>query len=39
MPLATARAERVVGLTWRSDRALSPAAARFLAFVRERPQP
>lgn len=39
VPLATARAERVVGLTWRSDRALSPAAARFLAFVRERPQP
>jgi DNA-binding transcriptional LysR family regulator len=34
LPLAAAGAERTVGLTWRSDRALAPAAARFLAFVR-----
>jgi LysR family transcriptional regulator, transcription activator of glutamate synthase operon len=32
--LAAAGAERVVGLTWRTDRALPPAAARFLAFLR-----
>jgi DNA-binding transcriptional LysR family regulator len=37
VPLAAARAERVVGLTWRSDRPLSPAPARFLGFVRGRP--
>ncbi len=36
VPLAAARAERVVGLTWRSDRPLSPAAARSLDFVRGR---
>ncbi|MDP9427678.1 MAG: LysR family transcriptional regulator [Actinomycetota bacterium] len=34
VPLAAADAERVVGLTWRSDRALPPAAARFLEFLR-----
>jgi DNA-binding transcriptional LysR family regulator len=39
VPLAAERAERVVGLTWRSDRPLSPAAARFLGFVRGRPAP
>src|ERR1700760_2597217 len=33
VPLATARAERVVGLTWRADRPLSPAAARLLGLV------
>jgi LysR family transcriptional regulator, transcription activator of glutamate synthase operon len=32
--LAAARAERVIGLTWRTDRPLSPAAARFLKFLR-----
>ncbi|MBV9794796.1 MAG: LysR family transcriptional regulator [Actinobacteria bacterium] len=39
IPLAAAGAERVVGLTWRTDRALSPAAGRFLQFVRGRPEP
>ena len=34
IPLAADAAERVVGLTWRTDRQLAPAAARFLAFVR-----
>jgi LysR family transcriptional activator of glutamate synthase operon len=37
VPLAAESAERVVGLTWRTDRALSPAASRFLEFVRLRP--
>jgi LysR family transcriptional regulator, transcription activator of glutamate synthase operon len=37
VPLAAESAERVVGLTWRTDRALSPAARRFLEFVRRRP--
>ena len=32
--LAAAGAERVIGLTWRTDRAPSPAAARFLGSVR-----
>jgi DNA-binding transcriptional LysR family regulator len=32
--LATAAARRTVALTWRTDRALAPPAARFLAFVR-----
>ena len=32
--LAAAGAERVIGLTWRIDRPLSPAAARFLKFLR-----
>jgi DNA-binding transcriptional LysR family regulator len=31
--LAAAGAERVIGLTWRTDRPLSPAAARFLEFL------
>jgi len=39
VPLAAESAERVVGLTWRTDRALSPAAARFLEFVRGGAQP
>jgi LysR family transcriptional activator of glutamate synthase operon len=34
IPLAAAGAERVVGLTWRTDRSLAPAAERFVAFVR-----
>jgi LysR family transcriptional regulator, transcription activator of glutamate synthase operon len=34
VPLVAAGAERVVGLTWRTDRALAPAAGRFLEFVR-----
>jgi LysR family transcriptional activator of glutamate synthase operon len=33
--LAADHAERVVGLTWRTDRPLPPAAARFLAFGRQ----
>jgi DNA-binding transcriptional LysR family regulator len=33
--LAAAAAERVVGLTWRTDRALPPTAARFLEFLRD----
>jgi LysR family transcriptional regulator, transcription activator of glutamate synthase operon len=37
IPLAAKGAERVVGLTWRTDRALSPAASRFLEFARLRP--
>jgi LysR family transcriptional regulator, transcription activator of glutamate synthase operon len=32
--LAADRAERVVGLTWRTDRPLPPTAARFLEFLR-----
>lgn len=32
--LAAAGAERTVGLTWRTDRPLPPAAARFLEFLR-----
>jgi LysR family transcriptional regulator, transcription activator of glutamate synthase operon len=34
VPLAGPGAERVVGLTWRTDRALAPAAERLLTFVR-----
>ncbi|GIJ61093.1 LysR substrate-binding domain-containing protein [Virgisporangium aurantiacum] len=34
VPLASAAAQRVVGLTWRSDRDLAPPAARFLDHVR-----
>jgi DNA-binding transcriptional LysR family regulator len=34
VPVAGPAAERVVGLTWRTDRTLAPAAARFLDFVR-----
>jgi LysR family transcriptional regulator, transcription activator of glutamate synthase operon len=34
IPLTAASAERVAGLTWRSDRPLSPAAGRFSDFVR-----
>ena len=37
IPLAAPSAERVIGLTWRADRMLSPAAERFLEFVRLRP--
>jgi LysR family transcriptional activator of glutamate synthase operon len=33
VPLANAGASRVIGLTWRADRALAPAAARFHAVV------
>jgi DNA-binding transcriptional LysR family regulator len=36
--LAAAGAERVIGLTWRTDRTLSPAAARLLGFL-DRPGP
>ncbi len=32
--LSAEGAERVVGLTWRTDRALAPAAARFAEFLR-----
>jgi hypothetical protein len=32
--LAAPGAERVVGLTWRTDRGLAPAAERLRAFVR-----
>lgn len=35
IPLAGAGAERVVGLTWRTDRALGPAADRFRSFVEQ----
>jgi DNA-binding transcriptional LysR family regulator len=34
IPLAADGAERVVGLTWRADRPLPPAPARFLEFLR-----
>ena len=34
IPVAASGAERVVGLTWRTDRVLAPPAARLLAFVR-----
>jgi DNA-binding transcriptional LysR family regulator len=33
--LAAVAAERVVGLTWRTDRPLPPTAARLLAWLRE----
>jgi DNA-binding transcriptional LysR family regulator len=33
VPLANPGASRVIGLTWRADRALAPAASRFLAVV------
>jgi LysR family transcriptional regulator, transcription activator of glutamate synthase operon len=33
LPLTARGAERVVGLTWRTDRRLGPAAERFRAFV------
>ncbi|MEV6845501.1 LysR family transcriptional regulator [Actinoplanes sp. NPDC051411] len=33
VPLANPGASRVIGLTWRADRTLAPAAARFLAIV------
>ena len=32
--LTAADAERVIGLTWRTDRALAPPAARFVSFLR-----
>ncbi|MFI5889850.1 LysR substrate-binding domain-containing protein [Actinoplanes sp. NPDC051513] len=35
VPLVAEGAERVVGLTWRTDRALGPAAARFREFVEQ----
>jgi len=35
VPLTAAGAQRVVGLTWRTDRTLAPAAARLLTFLRE----
>jgi LysR family transcriptional regulator, transcription activator of glutamate synthase operon len=35
IPLTAAGAARVVGLTWRTDRTLAPAAARLLTFLRE----
>jgi LysR family transcriptional regulator, transcription activator of glutamate synthase operon len=34
VPLSAPGAERVAGLTWRTDRDLAPPAARFVAFVR-----
>lgn len=34
VPVAAAGARRTVGLTWRADRQLAPAAARLLEFVR-----
>jgi DNA-binding transcriptional LysR family regulator len=34
VPLQAGGAERVVGLTWRTDRAQAPPAARFLDFLR-----
>lgn len=34
VPLVASGAERTVGLTWRSDREMAPAAARFREFVR-----
>jgi DNA-binding transcriptional LysR family regulator len=38
--LTTAAARRTVGLTWRTDQALAPAAARFLAFLESQwPEP
>lgn len=33
VPLATPGAERIIGLTWRTDRELAPAAGRFLEIV------
>jgi len=33
--LTAADAERVIGLTWRADRTLAPAAARFVDFLRD----
>lgn len=38
IPLAAAGAERIVGLTWRTDRPLTPVAERFVTFVRHRDQ-
>ena len=37
IPLTSAAARRTIGLTWRSDRSLAPAAARFVGFVRATP--
>ena len=34
IPLAAAGSERVIGLTWRTSHPLTPAAARFLQFLR-----
>lgn len=34
VPLTAADAERVIGLTWRTDRAVAPAVARFVDFLR-----
>jgi DNA-binding transcriptional LysR family regulator len=33
--LTAAGAERVIGLTWRTDRRLAPVAARFVDFLRD----
>jgi len=35
--LTTPAARRTIGLTWRTDHELAPAAARFLRFIHERP--
>ncbi len=35
VPLSAAGAERTVGLTWRTDRRLAPAAARFLGLLEQ----
>jgi DNA-binding transcriptional LysR family regulator len=37
IPLTSAAARRTIGLTWRADRSLAPAAARFVEFVRATP--
>ena len=37
IPLTSAAARRTIGLTWRTDRRLAPAAARFVDFVRATP--
>ena len=38
--LTTPAARRTVGLTWRTDQALAPAAARFLGFIESQwPEP
>jgi DNA-binding transcriptional LysR family regulator len=34
VPIAAAGAQRVVGLTWRTDRSMAPPAARLLEFLR-----
>jgi DNA-binding transcriptional LysR family regulator len=40
LPLATPAARRTIGLTWRTDQALAPAAARLLAFIEtQQPEP